>query len=96
VKGPLNVQCFITDGEPIIFEINPRFSGTTPIRSAVGFREVDAVLRNYLFGEEVQLKNKRDIIAIRYLDELYAKSSTLTELEQTGHTTKKGWRKRYF
>jgi carbamoyl-phosphate synthase large subunit len=94
--GPLNVQLFITQGKPVIFEINPRFSGTTPIRSAVGFREVDATLRSFLFGEENQLRFRSNVIVIRYLDEIYASSSALDELQKEGCTSKKGWRKRYF
>jgi carbamoyl-phosphate synthase large subunit len=96
VTGPLNVQLFITDEGPVIFEMNPRFSGTTPIRSAVGFNEVDGVLRNFLYGEEIQLSFRPNITAIRYLDEVYAYSSTLDELQREGCTEKKGWRKNYF
>jgi carbamoyl-phosphate synthase large subunit len=29
--GPLNIQCRMKDGEPVIFEINPRFSGGIPL-----------------------------------------------------------------
>jgi carbamoyl-phosphate synthase large subunit len=94
--GPMNIQLFITQGKPVIFEINPRFSGTTPIRSAVGFREVDATLRSFLFEEENQLTFKSKVIVIRYLDEIYASSSAFDELQKDGYTSRKGWRKRYF
>jgi carbamoyl-phosphate synthase large subunit len=29
--GPLNIQCRMSGGEPVIFEINPRFSGGIPL-----------------------------------------------------------------
>jgi carbamoyl-phosphate synthase large subunit len=29
--GPVNIQCRMKDGEPVIFEINPRFSGGIPL-----------------------------------------------------------------
>lgn len=96
VTGPLNVQFFITEQSPIVIELNPRFSGTTPVRSAVGFKEVDAVLRNYLFGEEMSLNFKKGVIAIRHLDEVYASLSALNELQQRGYIARKGLRKRYF
>lgn len=34
--GPINVQCRLVDGEPVIFEINPRFSGGIPLTIAAG------------------------------------------------------------
>ena len=94
--GPLNVQFLMKEEKPVICEINPRFSGTTPIRTAVGFREVDAVLMNFLCGEEIQLKFTPKIVAIRYLDEVYTSLSVLNALERKGYTSAKGWRKRYF
>jgi carbamoyl-phosphate synthase large subunit len=34
--GAINIQCRIVDGRPIIFEINPRFSGGIPLTIAAG------------------------------------------------------------
>jgi carbamoyl-phosphate synthase large subunit len=51
-KGPLNIQLRIHNDEIYVFEIHPRFSGTTTMRADVGFNEPDFLLRNYLFGEE--------------------------------------------
>ena len=34
--GPINVQCRVVDGRPLIFEINPRFSGGIPLTIAAG------------------------------------------------------------
>jgi carbamoyl-phosphate synthase large subunit len=50
-RGPLNIQLRIHDGQIYVFEIHPRFSGTTPIRASVGFNEPDVLLRDALFGE---------------------------------------------
>ncbi len=52
--GPANFQ-FRLDaaGHAVVFEINARFSGTTPLRHLVGFPEVDMVLRHVLLGEPV-------------------------------------------
>lgn len=51
-RGPLNVQCRFVDGRLCLFEINPRFSGTTYLRALVGFNEPDLVLRAELLGED--------------------------------------------
>ena len=45
--GPINIQLRLTNNGPIVFEINPRFSGTTPVRSSFGVNEV-SILINYL------------------------------------------------
>jgi carbamoyl-phosphate synthase large subunit len=34
--GALNIQCRVVDGQPVIFEINPRFSGGIPLTIAAG------------------------------------------------------------
>ena len=34
--GPLNIQCRMKGGEPVIFEINPRFSGGIPLTIEAG------------------------------------------------------------
>lgn len=55
-RGPLNVQCRLVDGEVQVFEINPRFSGTTSIRAMVGFNEPDLLLRRHLLGEALTVR----------------------------------------
>ncbi len=64
--GPLNIQLRV-DGERIyVFEIHPRFSGTTPMRADVGFNEVDLLLRNRLFGTTFgRLDYRANVAAIR-------------------------------
>lgn len=50
-RGSINVQCRVYQGKVYIFEINPRFSGTTSLRAMVGYNEPDIVLRSKFFGE---------------------------------------------
>jgi carbamoyl-phosphate synthase large subunit len=52
-RGPVNVQCRLVDGEVVVFEINPRFSGTTSLRAMVGYNEPDVLIRRHLLGESV-------------------------------------------
>jgi carbamoyl-phosphate synthase large subunit len=69
-KGPLNIQCRLVDGVVKVFEINPRFSGTTSLRAMAGFNEPDILIRHHLLGEKV-VKNFRfeEKIIIRTLEE---------------------------
>lgn len=50
-KGPLNIQCRVKNGKLIVFEINPRFSGTTPFRAMLGFNEPVILLNKILFNK---------------------------------------------
>lgn len=49
-KGPLNIQCRMMNGSLYVFEINPRFSGTSPFRTLLGFNEAD-ILMNKTYKE---------------------------------------------
>lgn len=49
-RGPLNIQCRLVRGKIDIFEINPRFSGTTSLRALVGLNEPDLFLKQHLLG----------------------------------------------
>jgi len=49
-KGPLNIQARIMNGSLYVFEINPRFSGTSPFRSLMGFNEADVLLSKIING----------------------------------------------
>lgn len=52
-RGAINFQCRLVDGKVMIFEINPRFSGTTSIRAMMGYNEPDILLRRHLRGEAI-------------------------------------------
>ena len=53
-KGPLNIQCRLVDGVVKVFEINPRFSGTSSLRAMVGFNEPDLLIRHHLLNEKIE------------------------------------------
>lgn len=64
--GPLNIQLRKHQGKIYVFEIHPRFSGTTTMRADVGFNEPDILLRNYLFDENFdRLDYQYDVAVIR-------------------------------
>lgn len=47
--GPINIQCRVKNNELYVFEINPRFSGTTSSRALVGCNEPDILTKFRLF-----------------------------------------------
>lgn len=53
-RGPVNIQCRYVDGQVFIFEINPRFSGTSSLRAMAGFNEPDMLIKHHLFGDPVK------------------------------------------
>jgi carbamoyl-phosphate synthase large subunit len=50
VHGAVNIQCRLVDGVVQVFEINPRFSGTTSLRALVGYNEPHILLQRNLRG----------------------------------------------
>jgi carbamoyl-phosphate synthase large subunit len=48
VTGSINVQLILTDKGPRIFEINPRFSSTVAMRDALGFRDFQWAVIEFL------------------------------------------------
>lgn len=57
-KGPLNIQCRMVDNELYVFEINPRFSGTSPFRTLFGFNEADILVTKMNEGKSSFDKSK--------------------------------------
>lgn len=52
-RGAINIQCRFVGGKVYVFEVNPRFSGTTSLRALVGYNEPDVLIRRHLLGETV-------------------------------------------
>jgi len=51
--GPVNIQCRMRGDEPVVFEINPRFSGGIPLTIAAG-ADFPAWLLRLAMGESVE------------------------------------------
>ena len=81
--GSCNVQLRLTERGPVPFEINPRCSGTTPIRAYFGWNGPEAAVRKFVLGEEVQL-SFRPGLALRYWNEVFLDPSLANELAHTG------------
>ena len=81
--GPLNIQLRLDkNGTPVCFELNVRFSGTTAIRSKFGFKDVKAMILEYLFNEEVSdCFNMTGGEVFRYDEELYVSEGTTSKMK---------------
>lgn len=70
--GPANFQFRLDkQGVPRVFEINARFSGTTPLRAMVGFNEVEMCVRKLLQGTPIVQPPVRSGVILRHLDEMF-------------------------
>jgi carbamoyl-phosphate synthase large subunit len=84
-KGPCNIQLRMSQGRPVCFEINIRFSGTTPLRARLGFNEVEAALRHYVLGEPARdLPRITKGMALRYWNEIYVDPEAYAILQESG------------
>ncbi|MDR2337617.1 MAG: ATP-grasp domain-containing protein [Deltaproteobacteria bacterium] len=68
----INIQCRLVNDKVYVFEINPRFSGTTSLRALVGYNEPDILIQKYLFCIEPKLHfTYKEGIIMRGLSELF-------------------------
>lgn len=94
VEGPSNFQYRIKDGQPVVFEVNARFSGTTPLRLMFGFNEVTALL-DHLFGkQEITQPVLRDGAVFRTWSDIFVEPDQLETLKETA--VLEGYRSEYY
>ena len=80
VEGPCNFQFRIKDNKPIIFEINARFSGTTPIRFMFGFNEVNACLNYILNNQDIKMPILKEGVVMRAWSDLFIENDQFKQL----------------
>jgi carbamoyl-phosphate synthase large subunit len=68
--GPLNLQLRVAGGVPYVFEINPRFSGTTVFRAHLGVNEPLRILRHLLGLPVAAGAHLRPGRVMRYFEEI--------------------------
>jgi carbamoyl-phosphate synthase large subunit len=68
--GPANFQFRIdSEGVPKVFEINARFSGTTPLRAHAGFNEVEMCVRRMLWDDPIVQPEIAPLTILRHWSE---------------------------
>ncbi|GAB5559123.1 MAG: ATP-grasp domain-containing protein [Synoicihabitans sp.] len=90
-KGPCNVQMRMHKGHPVCFELNVRFSGTTPIRARLGFNDVEAAISHYALEQPaMDLPLITEGQAVRYWNEAYVSPKAAQTIIREGklHDTK--------
>jgi carbamoyl-phosphate synthase large subunit len=85
VSEPRNPNEILHNGRMKIFEINPRFSATCPLRSYAGINEPDIVFRNVIFDEKVdKISICRKLVCMRYWNEVYVDLEAYQNLKCVG------------
>jgi carbamoyl-phosphate synthase large subunit len=83
--GPSNPNESLQNGTMKIFEINPRFSATCPLRSYAGINEPDIVFRNVVFDERIgKVSDCRRLVCMRYWNEVYVDHAAYEKLKNVG------------
>jgi carbamoyl-phosphate synthase large subunit len=85
--GPLNVQARIDEGTLKVFEVNPRFSASCPIRAVAGVNEPDILFRNWVLGERPRRRRVKELVALRYWNEVYLPRSEYERTTRRGSTS---------
>ncbi len=83
-RTSFNIQAKFHGNKLKIFEINPRFSATCPMRAAAGINEPDIVFRNFVLGEDIKTEGYQRLVCMRYWNEVYTPYSTYVKTLKTG------------
>jgi carbamoyl-phosphate synthase large subunit len=84
VEGPCNLQFRVQGGEPVVFEINARFSGTTPIRAIFGFNEVEALLAHLVDGRPIPAPALRRGVVLRAMSDVFVETRDVEQFAGSG------------
>lgn len=91
--GSINIQLKKHQNKFIPFEINPRFSGTTSLRAALGFNEPEMYIQSYFFKKKIINKKIKKEFVMRYFDEIFIKTNSIKKLNQN---FTKGYKKNWY
>jgi carbamoyl-phosphate synthase large subunit len=71
VEGVCNFQFRVEGGQPFVFEINPRFSGTSGIRYLYGFNDPEMAFEHACLGRPIEQPAVRPGVVLRYWNEIH-------------------------
>lgn len=80
--GPCNLQFRMKDGVPYVFEINPRFSGTSGIRYLYGFNDCEMIFDLLHLKNEVGQPELRKGVVLRYWNEILIPEISFQDLRE--------------
>jgi carbamoylphosphate synthase large subunit len=92
LAGPCNVQGRVTARGLVFYEINPRFTGGSGARAALGFNECEAALRLFLLEEErasvaARLRYSEGAVCFRYMTDEVAPRAAIERLDRAAPVT---------
>ena len=91
--GSINIQLKKHKKKFIPFEINPRFSGTTCIRAALGFNEPEMYIESFFYKKnKIKKKIKKEFV-MRYFEEVFIKTNQIKKLN---NNFSKGYKKKWY
>ena len=73
--GSLNFQMKKHKNKFYIFEINPRFSGTTSVRAFFGFNEPEMFIKSFFLKKEIRNCKYKIGMAYRYFEDIFVPGS---------------------
>mgnify|MGYP002630079768 CR=1 FL=1 len=73
--GPLNIQCRLKNGVIMPFEINPRFSASTFLRTLAGANEASLYLNHLISGRDIDYPEPKEGLALRSFAECFVPAS---------------------
>lgn len=93
--GPCNIQSKYGS----IFEINPRFSGSTVIRSVAGFNGPNVLVQSFVYNVSDEMLKRQlsvnELVETKYLDEIYLSPQEFSEVLKTKFVQNVGKRYEY-
>lgn len=80
--GPCNLQFRLLGETVYVFEINPRFSGTSGIRHLYGFNDCEMIFDLLRLGVEVKQPELRPAVVLRYWNEVCIADASFQDLRE--------------
>jgi carbamoyl-phosphate synthase large subunit len=84
VEGSCNFQFRVVDGQAFVFEINPRFSGTSGIRYLYGFNDPEMAFEQACLGVPIEQPEVRPGVVLRYWNEVHMPGRTFASMRIGG------------
>ncbi len=80
--GPCNLQFRLLGETAYVFEINPRFSGTSGIRHLYGFNDCEMIFDLLRLGLEIRQPELRPAVVLRYWNEVCIPDASFQDLRE--------------